>query len=99
MHSIAVGALGLLGQTQSTLNGAEQGELEIIETDNPNVYAYGRSKGEKQVIFYMNFGDEAADIKLASDAGNLKNYMNGESMDASKAHSLKGHDFLILVNN
>jgi len=91
--------LALKASHPALINGAEQGELEIIETDNPNVYAYGRSKGEKQVIFYMNFGDEAADIKLASDAGNLKNYMNGESMDASKAHSLKGHDFLILVNN
>lgn len=65
-------------------NGSYGGKMEIIKTGNPNVFAFTRTLGAKQIFVWMNLSNTVvlAEFKPKEISGNYKEVFTGkESKD------------------
>ncbi len=56
--------LELKHENPALWNGENGGAYRKIETDDPLVFAYARTKGEKEVVVILNFSDTSKNITL-----------------------------------
>jgi glycosidase len=61
-----------------------------LTDDNKNVFAFVRSRGDKQVVTIVNLSDKAADVRYTNDAllGKYKDIFNTKELDLNKQLTL-----------
>ena len=74
------------------------GSYELLDKDNPNIYAYTRTSGNKKMLVLLNFKAVEASANTGIDLTNAKvllsNYQN-----ASASQNLKPYEALVLQLN
>ncbi len=76
---------------QALWSGQYGGMPSRINDNDPNVYAFQRTKGNNNVIGIMNFSGKVQEVRLldATAAGSFKDYFTGEQFELSTAEPLK----------
>ena len=95
-------ALALKKSQISLANGGWGGDQTRIETGNKSVYAFSREKGRNNVIVFLNFDSEQAQITYTNaPKGEYTNWFNGEDLIIKKTGdlSLAPNSFLVLTRD
>jgi glycosidase len=84
--------------------GGEYGGMPVrINNENPNVYAFKRTKDNNKVIGVLNFSNQPHEFILidTESAGNYQDYFTGESYELDTTTSLKlsPWQYLLFVKN
>lgn len=66
-------------------SGGGRGSLTIIETNNANVLAYSRKKGDNEIVVFLNFSTAPVNVSINKNAptGEFSDYLKGSKVDFS----------------
>lgn len=93
-----------LHKDNQALWGSDQGGMAVrINNEDPNVYAFQRTKNKNKVIAILNFSGKPQECKLmdASSAGTYQDYFTGEPFELSVSKPLKldAWQYLVFVTD
>ncbi|MDR0799052.1 MAG: T9SS type A sorting domain-containing protein [Dysgonamonadaceae bacterium] len=93
-----------LKRTQPALeDGASKGSYKKYTTNNGNIYAYSRTKGNNEVLVLLNFSSSAVSFNFSGSApsGEFTNYLESgtATFSTSSAVSLPAKGYKVFVKN
>jgi len=86
MGSYLYKKLTQLKRTQSALeDGTNRGELKIYSTNQKNVMAYSRMKGNNEILVILNFSNIPVRVRFTEDkpSGKYKDYLKNTYINFS----------------
>jgi hypothetical protein len=72
-------------------HGTEGGTFNVLKTNQKNVYAYTREKGDASVLVILNLGKKPLSVELkdGSTRGTYKDLFSGEDTEIEQGKAIK----------
>lgn len=70
-------------ENPALFNGEYGGQVEFINTNNPNVLAYKRVKDDNEVRVILNLSDSGQEVSIADETMKFQDYFTDEGVDLS----------------
>ena len=84
-----------LKRTQPALeDGTNRGALKIYSTNDENLFAYSRIRGDNEVLILLNFAQVPKRLRFTQDVpeGKFKDYLNGGGREFSTTDGISLHE-------
>ena len=75
-------------------DGTNRGALKIYSTNDENLFAYSRIRGDNEVLILLNFAQVPKRLRFTQDVpeGKFKDYLNGGGREFSTTDGISLHE-------
>ena len=84
-------------ENQALWNGVSGGEMEILDTKAPGIFALQRIRDNSKVIAIANLSDSLQQVRLGIDGTNFSTLLGVKGYDLSQEFLLGAYEYMLLV--